>query len=181
MSLSDGPAIMMRSLFVLSLLTWAALAQDIYEQGPYDVIYKDYSKDGEEGSPQNVGIYMPDIPGTTVPLLYFESGFGGIIPQNFYHDWLERLASHGFGVMAPWFISLDSELLYSAGPIRDQLAWAEDNVNDLLEAEGVSADSGIDFDSIFFIAHSSGAHSLVEYLNEECTSRVLATLMVRQL
>lgn len=133
-----------------------AAPTDFYAEPPLPVRTLRLAE-GEDGSPRELLLFVPDAPGD-YPLLQFQHGF--ISDIDTYTQLLGRLAGFGFVVAAPQMYTGDPS---SAPAVADEtadavavLAWLQQNVDTLLAARMEGAAPRADIDATGLLGHSRG-------------------------
>jgi len=91
---------------------------------------------------------------------------------------LDRVASHGIIVLAPWTLTGSPAEEYTGYGVAETLEWAEANLASALVDAGWSAGVTFSLDRVYFAGHSSGNHILAEYLKGACSDQTAGWIMV---
>jgi len=157
---------------IIALLSTFALgsAYDVFHAGSYEVSHYNIQRPLETFN-NNLGIWAPNdtsIAGP-LPILYFIGGFNGVMLPLGYDYILRHVASHGYIIVA---VAMRDDPIegFNADFFVDDHIWCEANLRNDLIANGFPSNIDIDFDSEFLWSHSSGAHTLVNYLYKGCSN-----------
>ncbi len=154
---------------LLLLFITAALTQvnaiDPYSAGPYPVGFMEYQVN-ETGLDHSLGIFAPNSSGV-FPVVYFVSAFADLLKPFSYMTLFERVASHGYVIVAPHRLDIGSSSEeFDAHWLQNIINWCQLNLLDLLLTSGFNGGLNLDFINTILSGHSAGCHILCNYLKQ---------------
>ena len=72
----------------------------------------------------NLVAWLPDAAGS-FPVIYFNTGVGGMVPSWFYSQMMKQIASHGFVILAPFALITSPVFEYKAEWMIEVDHWAQ--------------------------------------------------------
>lgn len=162
-----GVTVKIHFLLALAACSAAEESFDPYVPGDYNVNHKTFYSLLTSKLDHNLAVWAPDAAGK-YPVLYFNSGLGGLIDANFYSKMFEHISSHGYVIMAPFKYLGFPQSEYTAEWMIELLQWAQENLMPKLLENGFNAGLEIDYETMFLMGHSSGAHIGINYMKLGC-------------
>lgn len=128
-----------------------------YDDGPLmsSVKYLRLTKENDS-IPLSTLVIYPDVQ-EKLGVVVFYGGMYGILPADVYEIVLEKVASHGFIVMAPWVVTGSLDYVQES---LDTLDWASRNLGSYFEAEA-------SFEHLSMACHSAGCQVVLDLIKHD--------------
>ncbi|XP_057366130.1 uncharacterized protein LOC130686987 [Daphnia carinata] len=115
----------------------------------------------------NVDVYAPNATGN-FPVIYFITGFGGIVPAEGHTLLLTQMASHGYVVVCVWKLG-SPEDSFDPAWFEAAVEFVETRLeSNLHKQEGYVSDFHVDYLHSFLSGHSAGTHVAVLQFQKNC-------------
>jgi hypothetical protein len=150
---------------VLSFWTCARGA-DPYSTGEYDVTFFDVKRDDAHGPPFSLRVVTPNVStgGYALPVLLFDTGLAGHIPNMFYTQFMEHVASHGFVAVGLQSIVDGINYKQFVEQVGTTINWIDENLPELYLHHGITNVSADVLGKLAIGGHSAGNHLAIEFM-----------------